>query len=113
MQVIINETGKVGILKLVDPKTGVNYVADFIGNAGALGCEFKLIDGDYHVDQEDFDWWERVIAKQQEADNLKSEYTEEHGSEELYELLEQVSACDLEDMVNQELDLLKEAVNNQ
>lgn len=112
MQVIIKETNQAATLTLIDRKTGVNYVADYIGNTGALGREFERIGDDWYISQDDFDWWDAVIAKQQQSNDLQAEYLETHSYDELIELLKQLPACDLEDLVSQEIELLQEAISN-
>ena len=47
MQIIVKETNQAATLTLIDRKTGVNYVADYIGNTGALGCGFGRVGGDW------------------------------------------------------------------
>ncbi len=112
MQVIIKETSQAATLTLIDRKTGVNYVADYIGNTGAFNREFERVGDDWCISQDDFDWWDAVIAKQQQSNDLQAEYLETHSYDELFSLLEQVPACDLEDAVAQEIELLQEAINN-
>lgn len=112
MQIIVKETNQAATLTLIDRKTGVNYVADYIGNTGALGREFERVGDDWYISQDDFNWWDAVIAKQQQSNDLQAEYLETHSYDELMILLEQVSACDLEDVVAQEIELLQEAINN-
>lgn len=112
MQVIIKETNQVETLSLIDNKTGVNYVADYIGNTGAFDREFERVGDDWYISQDDFDWWDAVIAKQQQSEDLQAEYLETHSHDELMDLLAQVTACDLEYTVAQEIELLQEATNN-
>lgn len=111
MQVIIKETNQVATLSLIDHKTGVNYVADYIGNTGAFDREFERVDDDWYISQDDYDWWIDVIAKQQASNNLQAEYLDTHSSDELFDLLSQITACDLEDIVNQEFELLQSALD--
>ena len=112
MQVIIKEINQVATLTLIDTKTGTDYVADYIGNTGAFDREFERVGDDWYVSQEDFDWWDAVITKQQQSDDLQAEYLESHSYDELMDLLDQVWACDLDDRVDQEIELLQEAINN-
>lgn len=71
MKIIINETGKIETLSIIDPDTGVNYISDFIGNTGDLGTQF-IYDDNRNVwtcDQETFDWWSDVVTKEQALGN--------------------------------------------
>lgn len=111
MQVIIKETNQAATLTLIDRKTGVNYVADYIGNTGAFDREFERVGDDWYISQDDYNWWVDVIAKQQASNNLQAEYLETHSSDELFDLLSQITTCDLEDIVNQEFELLQSALD--
>ena len=103
----IKPTNQVATLSLIDSKTGVDYVADYIGNTGAFDREFSQVGDDWYISQDDYDWWVDVIAKQQASNDLQAEYLETHSSDELFDLLSQITACDLDDIVNQELELLQ------
>ena len=110
MKIIIKETQKIETLSIIDPKTGVDYIADFVGNAGAL------IDGQfewneefdaYICDQETYDWWEEVISDNQELDNRIHELAKVHGSEAVHNAICEAGSIDLEDHaanVNRALD---------
>jgi len=110
MKIIIKETSVVETLSIIDPKSGVDYISDFIGNTGAL------IDGQfewdedrdaYVCDQETFDWWDTVVTANQSLDDRIHELVKEHGSEAVYEVIHAAGSVDLEDHaanVNQALD---------
>ncbi|SMB89282.1 hypothetical protein SAMN05660772_02863 [Pasteurella testudinis DSM 23072] len=68
MEIIIRQTNKKESLTIIDPKTGCNYISDFIGNTGALNDGQFTYDDDKNAwicDQDTFDWWEYVVAENQ------------------------------------------------
>jgi len=65
MTVKIRETDEMVELGIIDPKSGCNYIADFVGNTGAFDREFAEYDDDeecYIADAVDVEWWQDVIA---------------------------------------------------
>lgn len=74
MKFIINETGCIQELRLIDAKTGIDCLNDVVGNSGAIGNNI-IYDEEaeaYRIDQEDFEWWERYIAQtEKDAEELK------------------------------------------
>lgn len=89
MEVRIKETGKVEFLGLVDHKTGQNYVADFIGNAGGFvnGDFYKNEDGELETTQENFDWWQEVIADNEALEAHIANLEEKFGRDAVQEIL--------------------------
>lgn len=63
MRVKIKETGEIKEIGITDPKTGLNYVSDFVGNAGGFLEDFENVDGEdyYLATAETVEWWEKVI----------------------------------------------------
>lgn len=101
MQCKIKETGAIIKLSIIDPESGVDWVMDMIGNAGALNDgRFEQDEDDadlYHVSREEYDWWARHIknygamerkiaeAREQGMRETDIEYAKEHyadGDEE-------------------------------
>lgn len=110
MKIIIKETSAIETLSIIDPKSGVDYIYDFVGNTGAL------IDGQfdwdedrdaYICDQATFDWWDTVVTANQALDYRIYDLVQDHGSEAVCEVIHAASSVDLEDhaaKVNQALD---------
>lgn len=110
MKIIIKETSATETLSIIDPKSGVDYISDFISNTGAL------IDGQfewdedrdaYVCDQDTFDWWSVVVTTNQALNDRIHDLVQEHGSEKVYEVIHAAGSVDLEDHaanVNQALD---------
>lgn len=64
MDVKIKETGETRELFIIDRLTGLNWVNDLIGNAGALDDgQFTWSDEDdaFIASQDTFDWWQQYI----------------------------------------------------
>ena len=100
MKIIIKETQAIETLSIIDPKTGVDYILDLIGNAGALidgQFEWNEDRDAYICDQETFDWWEEVVASNQELVDRTHELVKEHGSETVYEVIHAAGSVDLEE----------------
>lgn len=117
MEIIIKETDAVETLSIIDPKSGVDYISDFVGNTGAL------IDGQfdwdedrdaYVCDQETYNWWDTVVTANQSLVDRIHELIQDHGSETVYEVIWAAGSVDLEDHaanVNQALDVAFANVN--
>lgn len=110
MKFFIKETSTIETLSIIDPKSGVDYISDFIGNAGALSDGQFEYDEDrdaYVCSQANFDWWETVVSENQSLDNRIHELSQEHGLDAVYEIIHAAGSTDLEDHaanVNQALD---------
>ena len=114
LNVKIKETGDTETLSLIDPKTGCNYIADFIGNTGAFYREFERIEDEngtyYLITQDDYDWWSNVIAMQEKSDVLQVEFLENHSYDDLLELLSKADYNDLDTRLENEIELLTQAL---
>ncbi|MDL2315629.1 hypothetical protein LJC59_00905 [Desulfovibrio sp. OttesenSCG-928-A18] len=87
MQVQIIGTSDVVDLNYIDLRTGVNWIADFVGNAGGFGSpENGLIgyddEAEMHIaTRETVDWWLDMVAQYQALDTRLADARREHGSE--------------------------------
>lgn len=110
MNIIIKETSEVETLSIVDPKSGVDYISDFIGNTGALNdgqFEWNEERYAYVCDQETFDWWDAVVNANQSLGDRIHELVKEHDSEAVHDVIYKAGNVDLENhaaTVNQALD---------
>jgi hypothetical protein len=98
MEIYITDKKEIAELtEIVDPKTGIAWTADLLGNHNAGGWdderEMRSMDSD------EFDWWEELIAEYQEADSRKHELLEDLTGDEWDNASEAFAAidCDLED----------------
>jgi len=98
MTIKIIETVETAELSIIDPKTGIDWTADLLGNHNAL-----VYDNDnswYIMSQDDFNWWDTLIRDYQAADNrshqIKTEMSRERRDEFERELA--FVDCDLEDL---------------
>lgn len=72
MKIKINETGKIKHLNIYDPKTGIDWTNDLIGNAGALQngqFEYNYDDDVYFASQDTFDWWSEYILNENKTES--------------------------------------------
>jgi hypothetical protein len=99
MKVQIKETGKFEELTTIDPKTGIDYSGDLIGNHGGfMDDQFELSENkDFHIcDQETYEWWNKVLNDIEELAIRSQELEEEHGREAVDKVIKSVDAPDLE-----------------
>ncbi len=70
-KIMIEETKKVEEITIIDPKSGLDWSADFIGN-NIVNPEYEYVkseDDDLMVmSQEDFDWWAELAERWGKAD---------------------------------------------
>ena len=98
MKLYIKETGKIETLSIIDPKTGCDYIFDFVGNTGAFDREFEKTDNenvDFAISQADYDWWAKVVADNQALDYRIAELVAEHGYDRVMDAVMD-SSSDLE-----------------
>lgn len=84
MEVRIKETDEVVSLQCIDPRTGVDWMPDMIGNAGALNDQFVWNDDDevFEASQADVDWWQNYINDLEKTDADVAGLAEELGISE-------------------------------
>ncbi|OOR90225.1 hypothetical protein B0181_04960 [Moraxella caviae] len=122
MQVLIIETNEIATLnELIDPKNGCDLLQDFIGNHGGFGentdSQFKPVHGyigddyvEYITSQDNYNWWNAVVANQQEAIDLIAQMADEHG-EKVHEIAADAGQTDLEDQASAIIHALNQAFN--
>jgi len=97
MKVIIKETGAKEELCIIDPKTGCDYIADFIGNVGGFrDFEYNEDEDAYETTMATFSWWEKVVSDNQALDYRIADMKEQHGADAVNDVISGVSV-DLED----------------
>lgn len=111
MDIIIKETGASETLEIVDYRTKVNYVKDFIGNSGDLNNGIFVYDEEqdaYICEQDTFDWWEKVLYDHQEVDDRIKEMSDKYGDPTIQNVINKANVfADLEDQpdfINKALD---------
>ena len=89
MEIKIIETNEIKNLDIIDPKTGINWISDLMGNHDALP-EREEIDemetGYYLMSDEDHDWWARLVERYQAADDRYNELLDLLDDDEREEL---------------------------
>ena len=99
MKLFIKETGAIETLAIIDPKTGCDYIFDFVGNTGAFDREFEKTDdenADFAISQADYDWWTKVVTDNQALEYRIAELVEEHGYGRVMDVVARTGS-DLED----------------
>lgn len=99
MKLYIKETGKIETLSIIDPKTGCDYIFDFVGNTGAFDREFEKTDNenaDFAISQADYNWWAKVVADNQALDYRIADLVAKHGYDRVMDAVMDTSS-DLED----------------
>lgn len=99
MELYIKDTGAIETLAIIDPKTGCDYIFDFVGNTGAFDREFEATDNenaDFAISQADYDWWAKVVADNQALEYRIAELAAEHGYDHVMDVVASISS-DLED----------------
>lgn len=84
MKVIIKETHETNELSIIDPKTGLNWAKDFIGNAGAIVDGYFVWDDEacaYLCSKSDYEGWSTTLADHESLDNRIYALKQKHGSE--------------------------------
>lgn len=107
MDVIIRETKERKNLGIEDPKTGLDYTEDFIGNSGGFifgdfertEDEYGITDG-YLVSQETYNWWKSVMAVHEYAADLMSKFREDVEDLEAIDGMEEI----MQDVLSGDLD---------
>ena len=102
------ETGKVYNLSIIDPKNGVDYIADLIGNNG--GFSDNPQDGIYYNDgreeylstTENIIWWEQVIDDLEAVEKMVKDAADKLG----------IDASDLELQIAHAFDVDLDAVKD-
>jgi hypothetical protein len=72
MKIKIKETGKIKHLNIYDPKTGIDWTNDLIGNAGALQdgqFEYDYDTDVYLTNQDTFNWWNEYIINENKTES--------------------------------------------
>ncbi len=76
-KIMIEETKKVEEITIIDPKSGLDWSADFIGN-NIVNPEYEYVeseDDDLMVmSQEDFDWWAELAERWGKADEAVKDF---------------------------------------
>jgi hypothetical protein len=99
MKVKINETGKIEKLEIIDPKSGVNWINDLMGNHDALP-EYDDEEDVCLIDQDEYDWWKNLTTTLEAAENRYSELRAESSDPNQLDDNKNdfCGNCDLEDL---------------
>lgn len=101
MKIKIKETNEIVTLRYTDRNSGVNNIADLIGNHGGFGSDEHQFEHDaergvYIASRDTVEWWEKVAADMEALDERIDELKLEHGSDAVYDAIQHVNSVDLE-----------------
>jgi hypothetical protein len=88
-------------------KNGIDWSEDFIGNTfhGMASDE----EGRYVVNQEDYEWWENMIAEWQRMESVVAEYKEQFDGDEVDRVVnDTVGGYDLENQPKNVISALRD-----
>jgi|GEM_PF-2886223 len=123
--VLIVETGKTKSLSAIDPKTGVNWISDLLGNSGVYdlpvdnGGVVPIADDDgptgvYRCSKDTYDWWVEYIAGMEDTADDLDQLSEDLGEAGLdandiiqREYWSEVGGVDMEDERGQSTALIE------
>lgn len=95
MEILVN--GQVKELNIIDAKSGMEWTADLLGNHNALGYDDEKEMPT--MSEDNFNWWSDLLPRYENADQEVFDYVSElDESDSFYEILNSLTACDLEDM---------------
>lgn len=95
MKIYITDSKMTANLSIIDPKTGVDYITDFVGDSGDF-----VYDEDreaYCCDLATFVWWDRVTDDHQALNNRVHALSQKYEEGVVTQALEQAQAVGLED----------------
>lgn len=81
MKLYIKETGTIKTLEIIDPKTGCNYISDFIGKIPE--SEHKL----EKAGRDDYEWLADIVRHHQDLRNRIHELEEKNDINAIYDLI--------------------------
>ena len=117
MEFIINETGKLEELTIIDPQTGMDWSNDLIGNSGAVGQYIQYDDAEdaYRINQEDFDWWAEYISMYKRYQDELASLKEQYGADAINDVLvrPELSLSNDYNAHEQELQTIVEIIHNE
>jgi hypothetical protein len=97
MKVTIIETNESKTLNITDPKSGMDWTNDLLGNHGALP-EYSDDTDSYRMSRDDYEWWSDLIDRYQAADDRYYELRQSLPGDEAEALQNAAQGinCDLE-----------------
>ena len=94
MDIYNTDTNETLTLRMIDPKTGADWVVDWVDGAIEYNPETER----YEADTRTLDWWIAQMGEYQAMHDLIHEYKCNYGTDAVSEVLASVSHCDFEDL---------------
>lgn len=101
------ETNQIIGLELIDPKNGINWVRDYIGNESGFGSlqdgliEYDQVNDIYLAGAETIEWWTDILEKQRWIDEHLPLLYEKYNEDTADQIIDYASCDDLEGTVNE------------
>lgn len=95
MKARIHETQEIKDLELIDPRTGVDNIVDFI-NYGIGDITYNGEEEIYECDKETYDWWANRIAEEQQLLDIVYDLQQRTSYEIINEIVEKAQGGDFE-----------------
>lgn len=99
----LTDTGQTDTLSIIDPKTGIDWITDLLGNHGVYR---NRDDGAVHMTSADCEWWQRYIDGQDRI----NEQLAELSADEVARFEQEFPGVDMEDEESAALALITEIV---
>ena len=96
-EIIIKETNKIKRIEVIDPKTGLDWSGNLIGNA-APEIEGYDDEGRMIMTEETFDWWETYCIAYENADKALYEYMQDRENDDLEKFADYISGIEFNDL---------------
>jgi hypothetical protein len=101
------DTGKTHTLRMIDPQTGIDFVADWMGRIETSNLHWNEEEDRLEGDQAEIDWWIYQMGAHQAAYDHIAECKQAYGPEAVDDVLSQLEHCDFEQQPNQVIQALE------
>ena len=89
MDILNITTGEVVTIKLIDPATGVNMVADYSQIQDDQGVVYNDETEQYEADNDTIEWWQNSLSQYQEMEQSVYDI-KKYGTSEQWDVLEEI-----------------------
>ena len=107
MEIYNTDTGKTHTLRMIDPQTGIDFVADWMGRIDSSDLFWNEEEDRLEGDSAEIDWWIKTQNDYQEMYDLIHELKEKHGSEAISAVLETIGDYEFELQAKETLSVLR------
>jgi hypothetical protein len=101
------DTGKTHTLRMIDPQTGIDFVADWMGRIETSNLHWNEEEDRLEGDQQEIDWWIETQNDSQKMYDLIHELKEAHGSEAIQAVLDMIGNYEFGEQAKETLRVLR------